>query len=255
MLPAQQKGYILQLRKLTALAEIGFIGYAFSRFYKIRAAYVNYQSAFADPIYNLRSAMVDVLGGSLSIKVLAAELAMLRYGLLFWKKEKTGEGESHSFSTHKEFGYIAIWCILVCAVMVETVAFHLLLSKWSSVFATVLTLLSVYGILFFIADLSAILKRKILVIGDQLILRTGFRWSAKTNMDNIDKIRRITNNKLSTDVYFKGGIIKSSGDVLITFKSPVRVQKLYGPDKITSAILMNIDDLASFENIINIAAV
>jgi len=246
VLPPHQRQYILQVRKLTSLVEVAFIIYAVTKFNKIRAAYKIEQLNFADPVYNLRSAMADVLGDTFLIKVLASELAMLRYGLLFWKKEKAVSNESISFSTHKESGYVAIWCILVVAVTVEIAAFHLLLMKWSNTAAIIVTILSIYGIVFLIADLSAIIKRKILITGDQLILRTGLRWRVTTSISNINSITKITNDYQSTESYFKGAVMKSSANLLITFKIPVRVDKLYGAGKEFSSVLMSIDDFEGF---------
>jgi hypothetical protein len=247
VLPAHQRGYILQIRKLTFAAEILFIVYAVTKFNKIRAAYKIHQLNFADPIYNLRAAMADVLGDTLPIKVLASELAVLHYGLLFWKKEKSNIKESVAFTTHKESGYIALWCIFLLAVLVEIVAFHFLLRKWSHTAALIVTLLSSYGLILFIADLSAILKRKVLISADRLILRLGLRWRANTSLDNISSIQKIIYDHKSTDDCFRGGITKSNGNVLITFINPVKVDKLYGTSKEYSSILMNVDDFGEFE--------
>jgi len=246
VLPEQQKEYILQIRKLTSLAELIFLIYTIGRLKKIRKAYKMHQSHFVDPVFNLRSAMADVLGDSVAIKIIASELAMLRYGLLFWKKEKQGLKESISFSTYKESGYVAIWCILLVAVTVEIVAFHLLLMRWSNTAATIITVLSAYGIIFLVGDLSAIMKRSVVVMGDQLILRTGFRWRVSTSLSNISSLAKITNDYYSKDPYFKGGVLKSSNNLLVTFKEPVRVDKLYGSSKEFNSILMTIDDFESF---------
>jgi uncharacterized membrane protein YidH (DUF202 family) len=251
VLPQQQKGYILQLRKLSALAELLFIIYAITKFNKLRTFYKMHQATLPDPIYNLRSAMADVLGDSLAIKIIASELAVLKYGLLFWQKEQSGLKESRSFSTHKEIGYIAIWCILIVAVMVEVVAFHLLLLKWSYIAAMVVTILTLYGVVFFIADLSAIVKRKVQLNNEHILLRTGLRWRAQTNLTNISSLTKITNDYHSDDPYFRGGIIKTGGNLLITFKHPIRVDKLYGSSKEFSSILMNIDDYELFADMID----
>jgi hypothetical protein len=150
VLPAQQKAYILQIRKLSALAELLFVIYAFTKFNKLRLAYKAQKTLLPDPIYNLRLAMVNTMGDSLGVKVIASELAILKYGLLSWQKEPAALIQSRSFSTHKDFGYIAIWCILFVAIMVETFAFHLLLLKWSHIAAMVVTGLTLYSVILLI---------------------------------------------------------------------------------------------------------
>ncbi|MDR3694621.1 hypothetical protein [Mucilaginibacter sp.] len=251
LLPQHQRGYILQVRKLTSVVELLFIIYCVTRFSKIRAAYKSEQLLFADPVYNLRTAMTAVLGDTLPIKVLAAEVAMLRYGLLWWKKEKQPAIKNIPFSTHKECGYIAIWCIILVAVTVEIVAVHLALQKWSHIAANIVTMLTLYSIIFLIADLSAILKRRVLVNGDQVILRTGLRWRVTINTGNINSMKKITTDNPSDKTCYKGGAIKSNCNLLITFKQPVTVEKLYGTSKEFSSILMGVDDVDGFIRVLH----
>jgi hypothetical protein len=247
VLPQQQRGYILQIRKLSVLAELFVIGYAVTQFKKIKTAYRIHHAAFADPIYNLRLSMADALGNSPAIKVLAAEVAILRYGLLFWKKEKAHEDAKYkSFSTHKDCGYIAMWCVLFAVVLIEIVPMHLLLMKWSKTAAVILTVLSAYSSIIFIADLSAMLKRKVLINGGTIILRTGLRWRAITGIDNIQSVQKITNDYTSGEPYLKGGVLKNSGNLLITFKQPVMVDRLYGASKAYHTVLMQVDDVDAF---------
>jgi hypothetical protein len=248
VLPAHQQQYILQVRKLMALAELLFLVYAIAKIKRIISFYKVHQAVMADPIYNLQSAMADALGDSLGVKIIASELAILRYGLLCWRKERSGLQESVSFSTHKEVGYVAIWCILVVAIMVEITAFHLLLLKWSHIAATIVTILSLYGLIFIVADLSAIIKRKIQISDNHLLLQTGLRWRAKTSFSNINSIKKITNDYQSESLYFKGGVLKTSGNLLISFKTPVQIDQLYGSGKQVDTILMNIDNYDAFAN-------
>jgi len=243
ILPQQQREYILQIRKFTALAELLFIGYAVVKIKELRKAYRINQTILADPIYNLRAAMAAVLGESLGVKIIASEIAVLRYGLLFWKKEKAVLGNSTAISTHKEFGYIAIWCVLLLGCGVEITALHLLLMRWSHLAANIVTALSSYGLVFFMADLSAILKRKVLFNDEQIILRTGLRWRMITTIDNISAVQKISSDYQSDDVYFKGGINKKGGNVLICFKAPVMADKLYGASKPYNSVLMHVDDV------------
>jgi len=246
VLPQQQRDYILQIRKLTAVAELLFIIYAVKRISKIKASYKINQAKFPDPIFNLRAAMAHEFGNSLGVKVLASELAVLRYGLLFWKKEKSGLTEANTFTTHKDFGYIALWCIFLLAVSVEITAVHLLLLRWSHTAANILTALSLYGTIFLIADLSAILKRKVVITNGQLILRTGLRWRSITGLSNVASLTKINSDNLSIDSCFNGGIIKTSGNVLISFNAPVQVDKLYGASKQFTSVILNIDNFEAF---------
>lgn len=246
ILPQQQRDYILQIRKLSIFIELAFIVYAISRFNKIRASYKTQQLKLPDPIYNLRFALAEVLGNSLPVKALSTELAVLRYGILFWKKEKPQQNENQVFTTHKDSGYIAIWCVLFFVMLIEMIAIHILLLKWSNTGAIVITSLTAYTLILFTADLSAIVKRKVIINNDTLVLRTGLRWRTTTTLDNISSIQKIANDYHSDTEYLKGGILKSSGNVVINFKNPVKIEQLYGKNRELSTILMNIDGVDSF---------
>lgn len=246
ILPQQQRDYILQIRKLSILVELAFVIYVISRFNKIRASYKTQQLKFADPVYNLRFAMAEVLGNSLPVKALSTELAVLRYGILFWKKEKPQQNESLVFTTHKDSGYIGMWCVLFFVMLIEMIAIHMLLLKWSNIAATIITSLTAYTLVLFTADLSAIVKRKVIISNDLVALRTGLRWRITTTLDNISSIQKIANDYHSDTEYLKGGILKSSGNVVINFKTPVKIEKLYGKNREVNSILMNIDDVDSF---------
>ncbi|MGY4535885.1 hypothetical protein ACVW0P_000279 [Mucilaginibacter sp. UYNi724] len=245
ILPQQQRKYILQIRKLTAIVELAFIVYAVTKLRQIRAAYKTERNIFADPIFNLRSALAITVGQSIGVKIIAAEFAVLRYGLLVTKKEKNINADTHYFTTHKEFGYVAIWCVMLFAALIEISATHLLLMKWSNTAAIILTVLSCYGLILFVADLSAMLKRKVLINKDIIVLRTGMRWRAIVDRANISEIKCITNDYNSEVKHYKGGIIKN-GNILITFKQPVVIEKLYGANEFHTAILLCIDDTEKF---------
>jgi hypothetical protein len=248
LLPPHQRQYLLQVRKLTALAELAFIIYAVTKFNKIRSAYNIHRARLADPVYNLRAAMTEVFGDVLFVRVLSSELAILRYSLFFWRKEKMSSTGYKPYTTHREAGYIALWCALLLAVLVETIVFHLLIMKWNNTVAIVFTVFSAYGILFLVADLSGVIKRRVYINNETLMLRTGLRWRINTKVSNISSIQKITNDYHSEDDYYKGGILKNSGNVLITFKDHVVVERLYGAGKICNAVLMNIDDFDSFSS-------
>lgn len=252
VLPPHQRSFILQLRKLTMAAELLFIVYAVTKIRKIKAAYKVHQLRFPDPLYNLRSSMAQVFGDILLVKVLASELAVLRYGIMFWRREKPASESTVAFSTHKESGYLAVWCILLVAILVEVVAFHLLLMRWSHIAANIVTALTAYSIVFFIADLSAIIKRKVQVNADVIILRTGLRWRAITTKNNILSAIKPNGDYDDDETFVKGAALKSGGNVLVTFKKPVIVDKLYGAGKAYKSILMSVDDAKNFVNAIGL---
>lgn len=132
------------------------------------------------------------------------------------------------------------------AILVEAVAFHFLLMRWSHTAANIVTILTAYSIIFFIADLSAIIKRQVLINGDVITLRTGLRWRVITTKDNIASMTKPIGEYDADETILKGGALKSGSNLLIIFKEPVMVDKLYGSGKEFKSILMSIDDVKRF---------
>jgi O-antigen ligase len=73
-LPEQQKGYIIQLRKLSVLAELGILIYFFTKIKQIRKQYGYLQNNFADEAYNIKNSITAVLGNRLIFRMLSTEL-------------------------------------------------------------------------------------------------------------------------------------------------------------------------------------
>lgn len=248
VLPAHQQHYILQLRKLTFLIELGVMGYALSKIKKINAHYQSLQAALPDSAYNLQQSLVQVLGDGLAARMLASELGMIRYGLLWWKKSKPFPAGYISYSTHKQSGYAALFGIVLFVSLLEITVVHLLLIKYSPVAAWIVSAVSIYGTLFIIGDFAALVKQPVLIKDNQLLLRTGIRWRCATTSDDIAAIEIINDNYELSSTCFKGGVMKNSINVLITFKEPVTIQRMYRKPVTRTQIALSIDNASEFKN-------
>jgi hypothetical protein len=98
------------------------------------------------------------------LSIVVNELSTVRYGLLFWLGGPEVRPGQKSFTTHRESGYAAVWTVLLFVLLIETVGLHFLLWRWSPVAAFIATGLSIYSIVFFVADLASMAKRPIVFI-------------------------------------------------------------------------------------------
>jgi hypothetical protein len=251
ILPAHQRGYIIQLRKLTVLLELGIIIYTLTKIRQIRSAYQELQNNVPDFAYNFQTSMNTVLGRHPAIKFLTTEVTLLRFGLLFWLKPKALSADIKKFSTHRESGYAMLFGVILFVGAIELVAFHLFLNQYSNTAAIIVTTLSAYSFIFIIGDFSATVKSPVLILQDQLLLRTGIRWRALINLDNIASIEKVRDSFQPTDGCFKGGLMKSSVNIIFTFKEPVNIQRIYRKPITTKQILMSIDEVDGFMALMN----
>ncbi len=244
ILPQHQRQYILELRKLTVLVELGLVVYAVIKLRKIKAFYKEIQRQMPDPAYNLRQSMLAVLGNIIPIRVLSSEIIILKYGLFFWKKRQEFEPSAKTFTTYKDSSYPAIWGVLSFIIVIETFAMHLALNQWSTTAAWIMTFLSIYSLLFFIADFIAVIKRPVTIYKEQLILRTGIRWRIVTKKENILSVERVKND-IEADA-FKGAVLKSSSNLLLKFQQPVTIERLYRASIETDQVLLSLDNPEQF---------
>ncbi len=240
ILPIHQRHYILQLRELIALPELALLIYTLSKIRYIRREYRRLQATLPDVAYNLHQSMATVMGNTAAIKIIASELTILRFGLFFWKKQPTVTA-SRRFSIHREIAYVGLFAVIISVCAIELVAFHLFLLHYSHTAALIVTILSVYGTLFLIGDFAAIVQSPVLILQDQLLLRTGLRWRVLVDTSNITSIQKVTDSFEPAPTCFNGGLMKNRVNILFTFTQPIQIERLYRKPITTTQIVMTID--------------
>jgi hypothetical protein len=242
ILPAHQQSYIAQIKKLTMFAELGLLIYAVSKIKRISAAYKQLKEISPYNPYLLRKSMVAVLGNIFAIKLMASEISMLKFGLLPWSNKEATPPNATSYSIHKEAGYVAMFSIVLFACFAELTGFHLLITHYSKTAAMIVSILTAYGIIIIVGDLAAIMKKGVLVMPDRLILRTGIRWVADVDRNNIIAVEKIRIGFEPDKDSFSGGILKSNTNICFTFAQPVSVERIYGKTVSVTKIVMTVDD-------------
>jgi hypothetical protein len=253
ILPAHQRHYILQLRELIALPEFAMLIYTISKIRHIRREYRRLQATLPDVAYNLHQSMATIMGDTTAVKIIASELTIQRFGLFFWKKQPAISG-SRRFSTHREIGYAALFGVILFACAVELIAFHLFLNHYSHIAAIIVTILSIYGTLFLVGDFAAVIQNPVLVMDNKMLLRTGFRWRALVDIENIAAIQKVSDSFEPAARCFNGGLMKNRVNVLITFTEPTQLERLYRKPITTNQIVMTIDNVDEIIKIINVQA-
>ncbi|WP_158989816.1 hypothetical protein [Mucilaginibacter sp. L196] len=241
ILPAHQRHYILQLRELIALPEVTLLIYTLSKIRHIRREYCQLQATLPDVAYNLPQSMATVMGNTTAIKIIASELTILCFGLFFWKKQPAITA-SHRFSIHREIAYASLFGVIISVCAIELVAFHLFLLHYSHITAFIVTILSIYGTLFLIGDFAAIIQSPVLILQDQILLRTGLRWRALVDTSNIASTQKVTDSFEPAPSCFNGGLMKNRVNILFTFTQPIQIERLYRKPITTTQIVMTIDE-------------
>ena len=123
-------------------------------------------------------------GNGIVDRVVASELAMVRYGLLSWRKR-----DVPGFTVHKRNDWATVAVCLAVAIVAESIGVHLLIQHWSARVAWIVTALDLYGILWIAGDYHALRLLPTTIENGRLHLRYGMRWRADVDASNIRAIR------------------------------------------------------------------
>ena len=244
ILPAQGHTYIKLAEFLVAPLELFTIGFLV---YKVRLASKEYKLLSGnrnDFVINLKETLYKFVGNNRGADYLATEMSIFYYGIGGWNKTIEA-GSEKAFSYHKRSGYGIIAGVFFFMMIIETTALHLLITRWSTAAAWVLTILSIYGILFLIADYNAAKKRPILVDDGHLYIRIAFRWHVVIPFENIKSISVGTEKNKEDKSYFRM-VMAGSENIIIELFETQQAKGIYGITKNFSRLGLSIDDKKEF---------
>jgi hypothetical protein len=242
ILPAANHTYLHLVEKALIVTEGGLLVYGVVQVRKVVRAYRATAQGRADFLLNLRDALAGIIGAPVVLGIVVNEISTVLYGLLFWLGGKEVLPGQQSFTTHRESGYVAVWAVLLFVLLIETVGLHFLLLRWSPVAAFVATGLSIYSLVFFVADLASMVKRPIVFHHDQLLFRIGIRWNATIVRHDI---RRLTLIRDFDKAKEKETLLCAPANIpnlLLELHEPVTVTGFFGIRRQHARIAFHADD-------------
>ena len=250
ILPSENQ-YYLNLFKtwIFPIVELSILSFVIYNVRKgIKRYKLNKTESF-DFFTTLKNTCYEILPKGVVIPVVT-EIAVFYYGFLYWKKRELKENE---FSYHKDSGTITLLIAIIFSVTIEPVVFHILLSKWSSIAAWILTFLSIYSGIQIFGFLKSMFKRPISIENGKLFLRYGIMNEATIVLNNIDSIevssKDIELNKETRKLSFLGEL--ESHNIIIRLKEENTLVGLYGIKRKFKNLVLYVDDKIKFENRIN----
>jgi hypothetical protein len=199
-----------------------------------------------DVLDRLAAAAQQIVPSPKVARVMAYELGVVYYALGTWRQPRP-EG-ARVFSYHRRTGYPAVLVALLLVAVVELVAVHVLVARWSPLAAWILTLLSAYGTLWIMAELQASLLRPIEVREGQLMLRSGLRWTVRIPLTAIVALRPTTStDDEAEDILDIAPLGASRFEVAV--RTPVVAEGPYGICKTVTRVRFTVDDHARFEGL------
>jgi hypothetical protein len=246
ILPPSNHFYLNQVEGVVPLVELAALLYLASRVRTIARYYPQARRETPYFLDALETSMRRALGDFPAVPIAAAELSMLYYGTVGWFKEYRGAGtEENAYSYHRKSGYGIILAVIAFTLVLETLAVHLLVQHWSDALAWVLTVLSLYSLLWLLADYHAIRLQPIILTRDVLHLRAGLRWRAAIPLSIVAEVRPVTPADLKGDDYLNLAIF-GEPRLLLGLSEPVTVTGPLGIQKRASRLGITVDDEKRF---------
>ncbi len=217
--------------------------------YKIvkAATYYRSQSKVGFDFYTILKMKCEAIAPKGIASILISELAVLYFGLLSWKKRALKNNE---FSYHKDSGTPTLLIALIFIIGIETFVLHILLAKWNTTVAIVLTGLSIYTALQLFGFMKSMAKRPIAVTSNELLLRYGIMGEATIPLKQIDTLtlstKSLEEHPMNRKLSFLGDM--EQHNVIIQLKYTNSLKGLYGSTKEYRTLAFYVDDPKGFRN-------
>jgi hypothetical protein len=216
-------------------------------FIKVRGAARKYKSLkFSTP--DTFSALISICRDFLPERIVwpvATEIAVIYYGLVSWKKRPLEENE---FSYHKKSGTPALLIAFIFVIAIETIALHLLLTRWSTTAAWILSGMSIYVLIQILGCAKSLSGRPVSIGENSLTLRYGILSETEIPFSDIRHIELSENQPRgngSITALSPFGKLESY-NVLITLNREHSLTGLYGIRKKFTMLGLHIDEPVEF---------
>ncbi len=255
VIPQEQQGLLSSIKTwVVPIVEIGVATLIILNIRKAVKIYKEKKGQSVDIVAIIRETCTDVfpkkVAGFLSIEILT-----LYYGFIHWKKMKFKENE---FTYHKKTGSQTLFVAIIFLIAIETVAFHALLYKWSTIAAWILTGLSIYSGFQIFGFLKSLSKRPIVINSDVLKLRYGIMGEVDIDICDIDRVEISSQSidKQDKEITYLSFLGDSEGhNIIVHLKKEYTLMGIYGIRKKFQKIALFLDEKQTFcnqlENLIN----
>jgi hypothetical protein len=251
VIPATQHHVLDLVSYAAAVAELALAAVIIFKAVQLGRRYREQAAIGMDVYEGLRVSAQAVLG-TIAGAVVAYECAVFYYAFAGWSKSV--ESDERSFSVHRNTGYSALIVAVIIALVVETIAVHLLVRLWSPTAAWIFTALSLYALIWLIGDVHAVRLRPLQLFDDSLEIRLGLRWTISVPLASV---RAVTSPATETPVnkreYLKA-ILIGAPNRRIELTAPVCAVGFYGITRRVTTIDLQIDEPDRFDSAVEPAS-
>lgn len=181
-------------------------------------------------------------------RMCALECSIWYYVLASWRARPDVPEGCRAFSYHRQSGYLALSGVIMALLPVETFVVHLLVVQWSPAAAIVLTVLSVYTLIWFAGNTRAVVLNPILVDTEAVTVRWGAYFSERVPLAAIERIQSDEPNLPKRERKDMGAM--GSQPCWIVLKEPIAMRGIFGKPRPVRAINVTPDEATAFKQLV-----
>jgi hypothetical protein len=219
------------------LTVISYVGWRSAR--SIRLARSKIREGGADAFTAIRSAARETVRIRWASEAVAQEMAMFYYAFFSWRSPPPSE--DYGFSSHRKNSYGIFLLAIVIVLVIETFAVHLLVYMfWSKIAAWIFTAISLYTLIWMIADWQSLRLRRTTVTPESIHIKLGTRWEVDIPRKLVDSVG--TPEQRVDDQRPLNLVLIGAPDVEIRLSEPVTARGMYGIRRNGACLRLQIDE-------------
>lgn len=248
ILPESGERYLKWIELALPVLEIALLLYAASKIRKLIQTYRELRPTTVYATDAIEQSLRKVLGDSPAIGIVLTEFSLIYYAIAGWVARYKPTLPTHRpFTYHLKSGYGVTAAMIIGLSLIEIPLVHLVVHQFNPTVAWILTILTLYTVVWLIGDYHAIRLHPIVVddIHLHLHLRAGMRWRVSIPFNQIRTIRPLT----LAERQKKDGLdlsVAGNARLLLELNAPVTVQGLFGMKRVTAKIAFAVDDEKAF---------
>jgi len=238
----------LAIEGLVVLVEVGFIIMIIKKIPIIRSEMNSMESG---PIFTLIPAVEKKVKNHPIIRFLLSEALVVFYSLFTWRKNPPSH--LNVITMHKKTSTIAIFVMMIHAIVIETIAIHWLIHHHFPILSIILLILNIYSVLLILAEIQITRLHPIEVKNKRLFVTQGIMQRCVVDLKDIKEIVWGDIQLKQKDVmYFMSKDFEElNPQVLIQFKEPIQASSFMGRKKWVNNIAIRVDEPEKFKKLLH----
>lgn len=245
--PFAQLFYIgLVIEMIVLAAELALLGLFIIHIPKIRRS-MSKQSGSS--LFTLFPAVHENIKPNPLVHIVLSETLAFYYAFFTWKKQSPEDPES--ITLHKNTSSIAFNIMLIHAIVIETIGIHWWLHDKSALLSTVLLVLNIYSVIYFIGDIQATRLNPLTINNGNLHVSLGLNRRISVPLHSIGAVRWGAKPEADALAFVAKDFEEPEPQVVIDFNTPQEAMLFFGKTQSVSQIALKVDDPEKLERLLD----